>query len=438
MGPELLLIFFLIVANGLFSMAEIAIVSSRKSKLEAAAKKGDKRAKLALKLHNEPTRFLSTVQVGITLIGILTGIFSGQEVTEELTLVVQTIPGLEAYAHAIAFVSVVAVVTLLSILFGELVPKQIGLNNPEKIARLVSQPMQVVSGIVNPFVWILSSLTRMFVRLLRLKPNEEPSITEEEIKSLVAQGALGGDVEEVENDIIQRVFNLGDRKVGSLMTNRLDLEWIDLLDEPEHNRERILAAEYSSIPVCEEGIDTVVGILHTKKFFRALSESPEVHLKELVEAPLYIPENMTAFNLLEKFRELKTKVAIVIDEYGAVQGMVTMTDLIDALVGEMDVSTTPEDTEIVERADGSFLIDALIPFDEFVGYFEIEEEVEDEDTSGFHTLGGFILHLNEQIPHVGEVFEWKHFSFEVVDMDGNRIDKLLVRNTKTAHEGEEG
>jgi len=438
MGPELLLIFFLIVANGLFSMAEIAIVSSRKSKLEAAAKRGDKNARHALKLHNEPTRFLSTVQVGITLIGILTGIFSGQEVTANFTLFLETIPFFAEYAHIVAFTSVVIAVTLLSILFGELVPKQIGLNNPERIARIVAQPMEVVSGIVHPFVWVLSSLTRVLVKLLRLKPNEEPSITEEEIKSLVAQGALGGDVEEVENDIIQRVFNLGDRKVGSLMTNRLDLEWIDLLDAPEFNRERILEAEYSSIPVCEEGIDHVVGILHTKKFFRALSQAPEVHLKELIEPPLYIPENMTAFNLLEKFRESKSKVAIVIDEYGAVQGMVTMTDLVDALVGDMDAPTTPEETEIVIREDGSYLIDALIPFDEFVDYFKIENEVEEEDTSGFHTLGGFILHLNEEIPRTGAAFFWKHFSFEVVDMDGNRIDKILVRNSDPSDQGEEG
>jgi len=429
MGSELLLIFILIIANGVFSMAEIAIVSSRKARLESLAKKGEQGAIQALKLHNDPTRFLSTVQVGITLIGILTGAISGGQIAAALQGLLEQIP-LELvanHAEVIAFSCVILVVTFFSLIIGELVPKQIGLNAPEKIAGAIARPMNVVSTITSPFVSLLSSTTHLIVRLLNLKEQTDNGVTEEEIKSLVAQGANSGDVEEVEHDIIQRVFNLGDRRVGSLMTNRIDMEWLDLEDEIEVNRERIINCPYSALPLCKDGVDNVVGILYTRSFFKAISQGHSHDLMHLAAKPLFIPENMTGFNLLEKFRELHTKVGIVVDEFGAVQGMVTMSDLIDALVGEMEVSTVMEDHEIIKREDGSFLIDALLPFDEFIDFFEIGELIDDEDRTGFHTLGGFILHLNEQIPRTGEIFIWKDFSFEVIDMDGNRIDKILVK-----------
>lgn len=438
MGSELLLIFLLILANGVFSMAEIAIVSSRKSRLESLAKKGDAAAKVALQLHNEPTRFLSTVQVGITLIGILTGTFGDGEVStwfEGLFLQSET---LAPYAHSIALGIVVILITFFSLIIGELVPKQIGLSAPEEIAKVVGRPLEWISSVTKPFVWLLSSTTHLIIRLLRIKETDEPIVTEEEIKSLVAQGANSGDVDEVEHDIIQRVFNLGDRKVGSLMTNRIDLEWIDLVDDFQTNREIILSTAYSALPVCEDGIDNVKGILSTKTFYKKLSQGIEITQfdESYLQKPLFIPENMTGYNLLEKFRELQTKVGIVVDEFGAVQGMVTMSDLVNALVGEMEVPVLQEDHEIIERTDGSFLIDALLSFDEFIEYFELEDFLADEERSGFHTLGGFILHLNEQIPKTGEIFVWKDFSFEVVDMDGNRIDKILVKKGPSDEEEE--
>jgi putative hemolysin len=410
-------------------MAEIAIVSSRKARLESLAKKGDPGAIQALKLHNDPTRFLSTVQVGITLIGILTGAFSGGQIAAGLQGLLEQLPVplIVEHAKAISFGAVILVVTFVSLIIGELVPKQIGLNAPEKIAGVMARPMTFLSTLTRPFVTLLSGTTGLIVKLLKLKEQTDNGVTEEEIKSLVAQGANSGDVEEVEHDIIQRVFNLGDRRVGSLMTNRIDMEWIDLEDDMAVNRERILNCPYSALPLCKDGVDNVVGILYTRSFFKAVSQGDSHDLLHLAQKPLFIPENMTGFNLLEKFRELHTKVGVVVDEFGAVQGMVTMSDIIDALVGEMEVSAIVEDSEIIERPDGSHLIDALIPFDEFIDYFEIGELIDDEDRSGFHTLGGFILHLNEQIPRTGEIFIWKDFSFEVVDMDGNRIDKILVR-----------
>jgi len=438
MGSELLLIFILIIANGVFSMAEIAIVSSRKARLESLAKKGDFGAIQALKLHNDPSRFLSTVQVGITLIGILTGAFSGGTIAAALQGVLEQteVPLIVNHSQAISFGFVILVLTFVSLIIGELVPKQIGLNAPEKIAGLIARPMNFVSMITSPFVSLLSGTTGLIVKLLKLKEQTDNGVTEEEIKSMVAQGATSGDVEEVEHDIIQRVFNLGDRRVGSLMTNRIDMEWLDLEDDIEVNRERIINCPYSALPLCKDGIDNVVGILYTRSFFKAISQGHSHDLMHLAQKPLFIPENMTGFNLLEKFRELHTKVGVVVDEFGAVQGMVTMSDLIDALVGEMEVSTVIEDHEIIVRGDGSFLIDALLPFDEFIDYFEIGELIDDEDRTGFHTLGGFILHLNEQIPRTGEIFIWKDFSFEVVDMDGNRIDKILVKH-ETAKDEEE-
>jgi putative hemolysin len=263
-------------------------------------------------------------------------------------------------------------------------------------------------------------------------------VTEEEIKSLVAQGANSGDVEEVEHDIIQRVFNLGDRKVGSLMTNRIDMEWIDLADDYQTNYEKIINSHFNALPVCEDGIDNVLGILQTRTFFKHIGQNLSGHplpdFKAIIIKAHVIPENMTGFNLLEKFKEWQTKIAIVVDEFGAVQGIVTMTDLVNALVGEMDNPVTEEDHEILEREDGTFLVDALVSFDEFVSFFELDDEVDDEDRSGFHTLGGFILHLTEEIPKTGEILVWKHFSFEILDMDGNRIDKILVKNHPDAPE----
>lgn len=422
---EFVVILILVIINGFFSMAEIAIVSSRKSRLEGLAKKGDTGARLALKLSSQPTRLLATVQIGITLIGILTGAFGGASFTDEMAAVIQYIPFIGVYSHPIALVVVVLTITYLSLIVGELVPKKVALQNPERIARIVAGPMSLVSSLSWPAVWLLSHSTEVLITGLKLKAPEEPVVTEDEIKSLMAQGTNLGEFDEVEQDIVERVFHMGDRKVGSLMTNRIDLEWLDINDDFEINRDKILKSDYSSFPLCDDELDKVLGILYTKKFLISLHDTPNPDLRAIMEKPIFVPENMTAFKVFEKFKEKQSRIVIVVDEFGAVQGMVTMNDFIEALLGELDNSDKGDDEVIIKRQDGSWLIDALLSFEEFIAYFEIDDVVQ-EDRTGFHTLGGFILHLSEQIPRTGEVFVWRNFTFEVVDMDGNRIDKILV------------
>lgn len=429
MGLEdLLILLGLIVANGVFSMAEIAIVSARKSRLEALAKKGDAKAKVALALGANQTKFLSTVQVGITLIGILTGAVGGSDLTTSAAEGLAALGVGPNVARPIALGGVVLIITYFSIVLGELVPKQLGLSNPEVVARAMAPFMRIVSKSFTPFSWVLTKTTDLIISLLKLNKQEEPSVTEEEIKELINQGTTSGEVDEVEQDIIERVFQLGDRKIGSIMTTQLDISWLDINDSFENIKLQVLSEKFSHFPVCDADLDKVVGILNTRKFLVAClaARGKAVDIRTLIEKPFFIPENMTAYSLLEQFKTNQARLAVVVDEYASVLGMVTMHDLIEELVGDIETPTTQEDAEIVKREDGTFLIDALLPFEEFLQHFEISE-VDPEDRSGFHTLGGFILHLNEQIPRTGEIFVWKNFTFEIMDMDGNRIDKILLR-----------
>ncbi len=422
---EIGLILVLIIINGLFSMSEIAIVSARKSRLEGAAQKGDRSARLALELANHPNRFLSTVQVGITLIGVLTGVFGGDALASRLAGPLATLPYVGPYSNALALALVVLAITFFSLVIGELVPKRLGMHNPERIARIMAGPMLLVSRVCAPLVWLLSTATDLLLRLFRLKPSAEPPVTEEEIKSLIAQGTTTGMFEEVEQDIVERVFALSDRKVGSIMTHKIDVEWLDINDGYEDNREKVLTTPHTSYPVCEDSIDEVIGILHTNSFLVASMRQDQVDLRALLEKPLFIPENMKAFRVLEKFRESKIRMAVVVDEFGTVQGLVTMKDIFEAMVGELE-QVPEEEAGIVEREDGTFLVDALLPFEEFVQYFEIDD-ADSEERAGFHTLGGLIIHIARQIPKTGEKFHWKHMDLEIIDMDGNRIDKVLVQ-----------
>jgi putative hemolysin len=406
-------------------MAEIAIVSSRKSRLESIAQKGNKGAEAALELANSPNTFLSTVQIGITLIGILTGVFSGANLSKLLAAHVARIPLLHDYSQGISVFLIVLLITYLSLVLGELVPKRLGMHNPEAIASVMARPMNVISKITAPLVWLLSISTEGLLRLFRLKPSDEPSVTEEEVTSLIAQGTNLGVFEEVEQDIVERVFALSDRRVGSIMTNKLDVEWIDINDEFESIKHTVLQSEYSNFPVCRDSLDDVIGIINTKKFLQTLLQNEQVDWHAMVEKALFIPETMKAFRVLEQFKANKIRIAVVVDEFGTVQGLVSMKDLFEAMVGDLE-EAAEEDAEIVEREDGSYLIDALIPFDEFVSYFELPD-IDPEERAGFHTLGGLIFNIARQIPKTGETFSWNGMHFEIVDMDGNRIDKVLVR-----------
>ncbi|MFN3588316.1 MAG: hemolysin family protein [Spirosomataceae bacterium] len=421
---DIVIIFLLIILNGVFSMSEIALVSSRRTKLEIAAKNGDKRANAALQLSNSPNRFLSTVQIGITLIAILTGIFSGEQFNGYVQPLIEQIPSLQPYAKTISVSIITIIVTYLSLVFGELVPKRIGMAMPEKIAQLVAKPMNMLSSITSPFIWLLSISSDTLVKVMGIKENDS-SVTEEEIKSLIQEGATGGTIEEIEHEIVQNVFHLGDRRITSLMTSSNEVTFLDMDDELEENRAKVMDKRHSIYPVCRDGINNMVGLLYIKDVLDLGLDNALASLESLAREALYIPENNHAYQVLEKFQREKIHFGIIVDEYGNVQGVVTMNDILDALVG--DISENNEfEFEITPREDGSFLIDAALPFDDFLQEFEIEIQNR-KDYSGFDTMGGFALEILKEIPDTGDKFTWEGYDFEIVDMDKNRIDKILIK-----------
>jgi len=418
---ELVILFLLIVLNGFFSMAEIALVSARKARLEGQANKGDSKAQKALKLAQHPDRFLSTVQIGITTIGILTGIYSGQKIIDDVASRLLQIPTLAAYSTGIATAIVVVIITFFSLVFGELLPKRLGLASPESIAKSVAVPMQFISRLVHPFVWLLTRTTSFILKIFRIK-SDDSLVTEEEIKAIISEGTEHGAIEETEQEIIERVMHLGDRNVTSLMTHRSDVIWFELNDNEKSIREKILSEPHSVYPVCDKTIDNIKGIVSIKDMY---IHPDDISFKDVMKTPLFVPENISPYQLLEKFKETKMHTSFVVDEYGTLLGLVTLNDILEAIVGDIP-QNDEQDYEIVQREDGSFLVDAQIPFYEFLSRFEKTDWM-NEGEHEFDTLAGFILHSLEHIPVTGEHFEWKGFTFEIVDMDGHRIDKILVK-----------
>lgn len=411
----------LILLNGLFSMAEIALVSARKSRLEAQANKGDKKAKEALALSNKPETFLSTVQMGITVIGILTGIYSGEKITDDFAAFLNQWPFLSPYSYGLATAIVVIVVTYFSIIFGELVPKRIGLSRPEGIAKAAARPMRILSLATHPFIWLLSKSSNVIVKIFGLKPNDN-QVTEEEIKAIISEGTEQGTIEETEQDIIERVFHLSDRNITSLMTHRSDIIWFNLDDTEEMIKEKITGEPHSIYPICDKTIDNIKGVVSIKDLYVSPDNTP---FKDLMQTALFVPENNTAFQVMEKFKESRLHSCFIVDEYGSILGMITLNDILEAIIGDMPQPDIP-DYEIIEREDGSFLVDAQIPFYDFLTRFEKTEWMNEGDNE-FDTLAGFVLHELERIPNTGETFDWRGFEFEIIDMDGQRIDKLLVK-----------
>jgi len=425
---EILILAGLILLNGLFSMAEIALVSARKSRLEVQANKGDKKAEEALKLANKPETFLSTVQMGMTVIGILLGIYSGEKITDDLAAFLSQWPSLAPYNYGIATAIVVIIVTYFTIIFGELVPKRLGLSRPEAIAKAVARPMRMISLTTHPFIWLLSKSSNVIVKVFGLKPNDT-QLTEEEIKAIISEGTEQGTIEETEQEIIERVFHLSDRNITSLMTHRSDIIWFGLDDTEETIKEKIMSEPHSVYPICDSSIDVIKGVVAIKDMY----VSPDnVQFKDLMRPALFVPENNTAFQVMEKFKESKLHSCFIVDEYGSILGMITLNDILEAIIGDMpqpDIS----DYEITEREDGSFLVDAQIPFYDFLTRFEKAEWM-NEGEQEFDTLAGFILHRLERIPHTGDKLEWKGFGIEIIDMDGHRIDKVLVKISKALRE----
>ena len=421
---EIIIILILILINGIFSMAEIALVSSRKTKLEIGAKNGDKRAQDALDLANHPNRFLSTVQIGITLIGILTGIYSGDNLTTKFQAYVEQFTLFAPYSKSIAIAITTLFLGYLSLVLGELVPKRIGMSNPEAIAKFMARPMNIISKVTSPFIFLLTKSSDLLFKILGIKVSDN-AVTEEEIKSMIQEGTTGGTIDEIEQEIVQNVFHLGDRKITSLMTNRGEVEFIDIEDDTSVNIQKIMESRHSVYPVCKDGIDDLIGLLYTKDL---LGKDIEVELRNIeanCRQPLIVPENNDTYQVLEKFKEDKIHIGIIVDEYGSVLGLVTLNDIMDALVG--DISETDEfGYTVTEREDGSFLIDAQLPFDDFLNDFDIQISNR-KDYLGFNTLGGFALHILQEIPETGDTFTWEGYEFEIIDKDRNRIDKMLVK-----------
>lgn len=422
---EIAIILALIAANGAFAMSEIAVLSARKARLQQRANDGQAGAKAALDLANSPNLFLSTAQVGITLVGILAGAYGGATLADQLTVYLDEVTGLGAHSHAVSLAVVVLGVTYLSLIFGELVPKRLALHNPERIAAAVAEPMRLLSVAASPVVRLLSASTDLALRVLRFRPGPDVPVTEEEIKVLLEQGTRAGMFEEAEQDMVERVFRLGDRRVNALMTPWTEIVWLDVDDAQEEIRDAITEAAYSRFPVAQESLDNVLGIVQVKELLAQSLAGRPIDLRSALRQPLFVPETMRALKLMELFKQSGTHFALVIDEYGGIQGLVTFNDVLEAIVG--DIPTADEDSEpqIVQREDGSWLIDGLLSIDEMREVFDLGT-LPGEERGDYQTLGGFALMHFGHIPSVSEHFHWGGLRFEVVDMDGNRIDKVLV------------
>lgn len=418
---EVFIILGLILLNGIFAMSEMALVASRRSRLESEAAKGDKQAKDALKLLDKPDTFFSTVQIGITLIGILNGIFSGKEITNYFKAVFNNIPSLQAYSNALATTVVVIIITYFSLVLGELLPKRIGLSNPEAIAKTMAAPMKIVSYIMYPFVWLLTFSSNFLAKLLRIrKKNNE--VTEEEIKAMIHEGAEHGNIEKAEQKIIERVFHLTDRNITSLMTHRSEITWIDMNAKVADVKKLEVHSVY---PVCEGSIDEIKGVVALKDLFAAPPETP---IKNFMQKALYVPENNSAYQVLEKFKNSKSHCAFIVDEYGTLQGIITLNDILEAIVGEI-TQLPDENYEIIQRPDGSYLADGQLPFFDFLIKIGAENLIPEQEID-FDTLAGFILYHLERIPNAGDKLVYKNYEFEIIDMDGQRIDKILITPVK--------
>ena len=422
---EILVIFLLLLANGMFAMSEMAIVSVRKARLQQLAEEGTRGARAALKLASDPNQFLATVQLGITLIGILAGAFGGTTVAEGLGKHLSRVPAIAPYSHAIGVGIVVLGITYFSLVIGELVPKRLALGNAERIAAKVAAPMGLVSTLSSPVVRFLSFSTDIAIRLLGVKHAPALPVTPEELKVLIEQGTETGVFEEAEQDMIEGVLRLDERQVGAFMTPRTQIVWLDLEDSPEGMQRKINESQYSRFPVSKGSLDNVLGVVRTKDLLTQSLACKPLDLKTLLRPALFIPETISALQALELLRERGAHLALVTDEYGGIQGVVTHHDILEAIVGAIPTAGTPAEPRAVQRADGSWLIDGLMDIDELKEIFDLKK-LPDEEHGSYHTVGGFIMSQTSNIPSAGQHFEWGNLRFEVVDMDGRRVDKVLV------------
>ena len=420
---ELIIIIGLVLLNGIFAMSEMSLVSSRKFKLENLRKRGKSAAKTALDLSVNPTRFLSTVQIGITLIGILLGVYSGENLTKNLAAFLTQFDLLKPYAMTLSTTLIVVLITYLSIVLGELFPKRVAMKFPEAIIVMLAKPMFILSKITAPFVWLLSASNNLLLKIFGISAKNDDTLSEEEIKSIIADSTIGGEIQEIEQEIVKRVFELGDRKVTSLMTHRPDIVYFKMNESWEMVRSKINAEKHSAYPVCsEKGLEEILGIVLIKDLF-VDPDPDQFSLERFIKKPVFFNENSDAYKVLERFKREGTHYGLVVDEYGVISGIVTMDDVLDALVGDVS-ENSDEDQEIVQRNENSWLIDGQYSAFEFIKNFEIELNY--ELSNQYSTIGGmFMFHVND-IPNVGDRIQIGQYELEIVDKDGQRIDKIML------------
>lgn len=418
-GSEILLILLFIVINGIFVMSEMAIASSRQARLQQRINDGDKKADAALKLNQDPNMFLATVQIGITLISVLTGVVGGATFAEPLGIILANVPLLRPYSQSVALGIVVVGITTVSIVVGELLPKRIALHNPELFASALAGPMIFVSKVFTPIVWLFSRITDGLLRLLGIKPGTEPPVTEEEIHLLIDQGTQAGVFEESEQDMVEGVFSLGDQRVYSLMTPRTDIIYLDINDTVEEIRTTIAESEFSRFPVRQDSLDTILGIVKARDLLVRSLSGEAIKLRELLKPAFFIPETMFASRALEVFKEKGTELLLVIDEFGGLQGLLTINDVLEEIVGQIEM----EEPQATQRQDGSWLLDGMLEVDEFKEIFNLKVLPHEAE---YETLSGFVMVSLGRVPQSADFFEWNGLRFEVVDMDGRRVDKVLV------------
>ena len=428
-GIDILIIAMLILANGVFALSETAVVTARKSRLQDWASRGNRKAKAALELANTPNRFLLALQIGITLVSILAGAFGARTLTGHMAELLVSIPAIKPYSEVIALGLVVIGITCFLLVVGELVPKHLAARYPETMATIVAVPLHWFSKVLAPMVYLLTISTDAVCRLFGKADAQEPSVTEEEIKTLVQQGTEAGVFEESEQDMVEAVLRLGDKTARSLMTPRTQIVWLDVKNSNDQIQEKIIGSRYSRFPVGTESLDNVTGIVQAKDLLTVTLAGKPMDLKASVQQPLFVPRTISALALLESFKKSGKHIALVVDEYGGIEGLLTHHDILEAIAGDMPFSAKPSDPKAVQRHDGSWLLDGMLSVDEFKEIFHVDS-LPGEKRDAYQTLGGFVFTQMGRVPSVSESFEWNDLRFEVVDLDGKRIDKVLVTSVE--------
>ncbi len=423
---EIALLLFLILLNGVFAMSEIAVVSSRKARLQRLADDGSPGAQSALALHADPSTFLSTIQVGITSIAILSGAIGEAALAAPLAVWLAQFTLIETYASGIALTIVVLGLTYFSVVVGELVPKRLGLLAPEGTASLIARPMNILSRLTRPVVWLLSASSSVLLRLIGARRKVEPPVTDEEINVLMGQGAEAGVFHQSEQEIVSNVLRLDEQRLGAIMTHRTDIYLIDLDDPEDEIRSLIAESPYERIVVCRDGLDHVAGILRTSDLLKPALAGDPLDIEAALRPPLYVPDSVRTTQLLESFRKARMQFALIVDEYGDLEGLVTLTDVLTSIVGDLPSYDSPDEQDVVEREDGSWLVDGSVTIERLKSVLEFDDDLPGEEENAFNTLGGFVMHMLGHIPAVADHFEWEDWRFEVMDMDRNRVDKMLI------------